>query len=173
MNSLKFLVEENNLIYKSFGARGYWEMFAYKFGTKPLLFLLSKLLPNLKNKCLTLHLQGYQNQVYFRHNTSDTKVLYQIFFERQYSCIDDLKSPQLIVDCGANVGYASLYFLNKYPNAHIIAVEPDWENFKVCERNLAPYRERVSLIRSGIWSHRTGLTVCQGEFGNPVNGQHK
>ena len=161
-----YQLKENSSLYNSFGARGYWEMFAYKFGTKPLFLFLSKLLPKLKSKCLSLHLRNYQNQVYFRHNTSDTKVLYQVFFEQQYACISNLELPKLIVDCGANVGYASLYFLNKYPHTHIIAVEPDLENFKICEKNLEFYQERISLIHSGIWSHSTGLAISKGDFGD-------
>lgn len=70
-----------------------------------------------------------------------------------------------ILDCGANVGYASIYLLNKYPHARLIAVEPDEGNFQFCRKNIAHYADRVTLIRSGIWSHETGLIVCQAGDG--------
>jgi len=89
--------------------------------------------------------------------TSDINVFRLIFGTREYSCLDDVKNPSLILDCGANVGYASAYFLSRFPNAHVIAVEPDPENFKVLERNLAPYAGRVTTVRSAIWPKRTGM----------------
>ena len=56
-----------------------------------------------------------------------------------------------IIDGGANVGMASLYFLNRYPTARVIAVEPDDANLELCRMNLAPYGNRVTLIHGAIW----------------------
>lgn len=38
--------------------------------------------------------------------------------------------PKLIIDGGANVGYASVWFANKFPKAKIFAVESEDENLK-------------------------------------------
>ncbi|KOP26803.1 hypothetical protein AMR41_09050 [Hapalosiphon sp. MRB220] len=114
----------------------------------------------LNKQYIKLKLKGYQHPLFYRYNTSDQGIFYQIFLFDEYSSLNDLQEPKLIIDAGANVGFSSVYFLNKYPNAHVIAVEPDDENFKLCEKNLSFYSERVSLIKSGIWSHQTGLIVC-------------
>ena len=53
--------------------------------------------------------------VYCRAHTSDLGVFRQIFIDREYRCLDDVQEPRLIVDCGANVGYASAYFLARHP----------------------------------------------------------
>jgi FkbM family methyltransferase len=42
-----------------------------------------------------------------------------------------------ILDGGANLGLASLYFLTAYPKAFITAIEPDPECFSLLQRNLA------------------------------------
>ena len=42
-----------------------------------------------------------------------------------------------ILDGGANLGLASLYFLNLFPNASITAIEPDPICFSVLQKNLA------------------------------------
>jgi FkbM family methyltransferase len=129
---------------------------------RTLLSILSKLGFNPKNKYISLYIKGYENPIWARYQSSDIDVLYQIFGEEEYSCLDNLDQPKLILDCGANVGYSSIYLLNKYPTAHVIAVEPDDENFIVCQKNLLPYSERVSLVRSAIWSHEVGLVVSKG-----------
>ncbi len=73
--------------------------------------------------------------------------------------MDGVEKPKLIIDCGAYVGYSSVYFLNKYPESHIIAVEPDKKNFEICQKNLFPYRSRVSLIQAAVWPFKTKLIV--------------
>jgi len=96
-----------------------------------------------------------------RPNTSDLSVFGQIFIEREYSCLDDLSDVELIIDCGANVGYSSAYLLTRFPKSRVICIEPDSSNFKILEKNLAPYKERVKLINSGVWSHKTGLKILE------------
>ena len=141
---------------------GFWGIIIYRRYRrlpKPILAILSKLGLNLENKYISLKAKGCKHPVWARYQSSDLDVFYQIFIEEEYFALNNLQESKLIIDCGANVGYSSIYFLNQYPQAHIIAVEPDEENFKVCQKNFEPYSERVTLIRSAIWSHKTGLVV--------------
>jgi FkbM family methyltransferase len=102
--------------------------------------------------------------LFCRAHTSDLGVFRQIFIDREYRCLDDVDDAQLIVDCGANVGYASAYFLARYPRACLIAVEPDAGNFSVLRSNLARYGQRTTLIQSGVWSAETGLVMSEEKF---------
>jgi FkbM family methyltransferase len=102
--------------------------------------------------------------VFCRAHTSDLGVFRQIFIDREYRCLDDVREPGLIIDCGANVGYASAYFLARYPQARLIAVEPDAGNFAVLRDNLAAYSNRTTLIQSGVWSSETGLVMSEDKF---------
>lgn len=87
----------------------------------------------------------------------------QIYADKEYAPLN-LREPRLIIDCGANVGYAAAYFLDRFPTAHLIAVEPDHGNFQMLERNLARFSGRAELIRGGIWSERGQLvTVTYGK----------
>ena len=103
-------------------------------------------------------------RVFCRARTSDLGVFRQIYIDREYRCLDDVRAPQLVIDCGANVGYASAYFLARYPQAHVIAVEPDAGNFSVLRRNLAGHADRTTLIQSGVWSTQTGLVISEEPF---------
>lgn len=148
--------------YNMLRVTGVWGVITKKPLLKPFFFLLSKFGVDLNKKYLKLNVKGYDNPVFFRYGSSDPRVFTQIFLWEEYSCIKNLENPEIIIDCGANAGYASIYFLNKYPNAHVIAIEPDTENFKICEKNLSWYQGRVSLMNSAVWSHQTGLSLYKG-----------
>ena len=99
-----------------------------------------------------------------RADSSDINVLGQIFVERECGCLDDMIDVRLIVDCGANVGYSSAYFLSQHPSCQVVAIEPDPGNFAVLQRNLADYGSRAKLINAGIWSHTVQLVISQDKY---------
>ena len=113
--------------------------------------------PRERGSVFSVHPRLSMHPLFIRHGTSDLQVFDQIFVECEYRCLDDLTQVELIIDCGANVGYSSAYFLSRFPNSRIVAVEPDPENFEMLSRNLAPYGRRVNLVHAGIWSHATRL----------------
>jgi FkbM family methyltransferase len=115
---------------------------------------------------IRIKVPGYDLRVYARTGTSDCAVLEQIFFEREYKPLENLGDVRAIIDCGANVGYSSLYFLNRYPRARVVAVEPDPDNAAMWQRNLARYGNRAQLIVSGVWSHAGRLALVRGEYGD-------
>jgi FkbM family methyltransferase len=71
--------------------------------------------------------------------------------------LDTVKRARFILDCGANVGYSSAYFLTRFPEATLIAVEPDPNNCAMLEANLSGFVGRYGVVRSAIWSRETGL----------------
>ena len=106
---------------------------------------------------LTLRVKGIAQPIRCRPATSDYYVLRHIFVDRD--CDPPLStSPRLIIDGGANIGYATVFYANKYPNAKIIAVEPDTEN---CERIRSHCAElpNVRLVQGGIWNRHTHLYI--------------
>ena len=105
------------------------------------------------------------NPVFGRTGSSDLSVFDQIFVEREYRCLDQLKSPRLILDCGANVGYSSVYFLSKFPTSFVVAVEPDAENFRILKRNLLPYEGRYKAIQAAVWPFEEILRFDKSSLG--------
>jgi FkbM family methyltransferase len=94
------------------------------------------------------------------------QVFDQIFVCQEYSCLKDLKEPLMVLDLGANVGYSAAYFLSIFPNARVVAVEPDERNLEVCQANLSPYGERAILLHCAVWSKPTTLRLLRGAFGD-------
>jgi FkbM family methyltransferase len=99
-----------------------------------------------------------------RRRSTDINVFNQIFVGREYECLDEMDNVRLVIDCGANVGFSSVYFLSRHPRCEVIAIEPDAGNFEMLQRNLAPYADRVKLIRAGVWSHTTQLVMAENEY---------
>ena len=58
-----------------------------------------------------------------------------IFKGETYPIVDGIPEPETILDIGANVGAATLWFAANYPNAQIHAVEPAKANFDTLTRN--------------------------------------
>jgi FkbM family methyltransferase len=106
--------------------------------------------------------------LYARAQTTDRHVFYQIFVLREYRCLDHVRNPRLIVDCGAYVGYSSAYFAARFPQAQIVAVEPDPGNFALLAKNLEPYGKRCNLIPSGLWSKTCGLVMSDHPPGDEL-----
>jgi len=96
--------------------------------------------------------------------SSDIDVFCQIFLEQEYFALRHLKSVSFILDLGANVGFASAYFLNCFPESRILAVEPDEGNVEMCRTNLEPYGERAQVLHGAVWSHNTRLSLSRGAF---------
>ena len=70
----------------------------------------------------------------------DLFILYEVLAFNAYRIPPPLIAPdkvETIIDCGANIGMASLYFASAYPAARIYGVEADPENFAVLRSNTA------------------------------------
>jgi FkbM family methyltransferase len=113
---------------------------------------------------LNLFLPGIGN-IRVRPNDSDIDAIRQVFICGDY---DFTKVPQgrgilrryeqllaeekipVIVDAGANIGAASLWFAKTFPKAVVMAVEPDPENAELCRLNTS--RLNVIVLEAAIGS---------------------
>jgi FkbM family methyltransferase len=75
-----------------------------------------------------------------------------------------------MIDGGANIGFAALYFLNRYPGLHVVAVEPDPATIDLCRKNLAPYGDRTTILEGALWNYpgRICLQSNHEEFATSV-----
>jgi FkbM family methyltransferase len=92
-----------------------------------------------------------------------------IFIHRTLMFDTNAETPR-ILDCGANVGVASLFFKQRYPRARITAFEADPAISAVCRRNLAANGAAdVDLVTAAVWTAR-GETefVCEGSDSGAV-----
>jgi FkbM family methyltransferase len=93
--------------------------------------------------------------------SSDTSVFKQIFIEQEYQLLYATPNVNCILDLGANTGLSAICFLAHFPHAQVVAVEPDAENYRLCEHNLAAYGARVRAIQGAAWSQSGKLALTR------------
>jgi len=126
------------------------------------LFLYSKIArtkPLFKRK-----LPGVKHPFYIRIGTTDASVLKQVFGERQYDYPLPIL-PGVIVDAGANIGLSAIFFANRYPDALILAIEPEDSNFQLLQRNTAPYPQ-ISALKAALWQKNQQIRLIDPRDGN-------
>jgi FkbM family methyltransferase len=96
--------------------------------------------------------------VTIRPGTSDLRCLRKVFVDGEYWMPFEI-NPRLIVDAGANIGLATLYFSNKFPGAKIIAIEPEQSNYDLLIRNCSGMTN-VTLWRAAVWNSDTSLQIA-------------
>ena len=100
---------------------------------------------------------GMAHPVHLRTRSTDVAVFLEIFTRCQYD-VDLPFSPRFILDAGANVGLASVFFAGRYPDATILAVEPEPDNFELLQRNVAPW-PHVIPVRAALWNKDRWIEV--------------
>ncbi|MDQ6482601.1 FkbM family methyltransferase [Dyadobacter sp. LHD-138] len=116
---------------------------------KGSFFLIGKALKNNK----TINLANIKHSIHLRPGTSDDKVFAQIFVYKEYDINLDFE-PQTIIDGGANIGLSCVYFKNRFPDAKIIAIEPDIENVELLNTNIKNY-DNIYVKHKGLWPTKT------------------
>jgi len=90
-----------------------------------------------------------------RPGTDDVPSVVNNAIREEYGQFADGFAPKVIVDAGAYIGDTTAYFLSRFPEAHVIALEPNVESFPLAQRNLMPYGDRVILLKVALWSEVT------------------
>lgn len=86
-----------------------------------------------------------------RKGTTDLYTFRDVFLQdsMRFTGDGDLR-PSCIVDCGAHIGCASLFFALRYPGARIIAIEPDKKNFEMLSANLGRF-DNILGVNAAVW----------------------
>lgn len=111
----------------------------------------------LIGKVKNVKVPNIKHPIFLRPDSSDIPTFRQIFFFDEYNIEFDEK-PKVIIDGGANVGLFAVKMKSEFPEAKIICIEPDPDNFQVLKRNLSKYNE-VYFENSGLWNKDTKLRV--------------
>lgn len=130
------------------------------------LFVPKKIISKLE-EIYSLLARQYYSRIYkpliIRENTTDYEVFKAVFILNEFKLPIKI-NPKFIIDGGAYTGLSSLYYSSKYPNAQIVAIEPEDSNFEVLRKN-TNNRKNISLIKSGLWSRDAFLKIIDPNLG--------
>lgn len=171
MNTLYRLIAKLPNYVRAFGMlHGVW-----------LLFAIELRISQNKAACKRYQVPGYPSGIHLRQTLSDYSIFWQCLVLRQYDLSLFPQSARLfaeyraqlaeglkplIIDCGGNIGLSALYLAYRFPEAIVVVVEPDEENFAVLKKNVAGLGSRVVPLLGGIWSHSGQLRIVNPESGS-------
>lgn len=95
--------------------------------------------------------------IILRSNTSDIDVFEHIFINEEYKFATNTE-PKVIIDAGANIGLTSIYYSITYPEAQIIAIEPELSNYKLLKENIKSY-PNIFSINKALWHKIAPLKI--------------
>lgn len=139
-------------------------LYCHRLGFWAALKIIFRLFTGKKGKLISLKVPGVIHPVYIRNQVYDQSTFQQIFVNQEYNFEYDDK-PSRIIDAGANIGLAAVYFANRFPSARIICFEPESENFLLLQKNTAPY-SNITAVQAGIWSKSSFLKIHDHGLGN-------
>ena len=117
-----------------------------------------------------VNLPNLRHPVFFRPGTSDVGEIIHSCIRKAYRMYLPEGEVRLIIDAGANIGDTTVWYLNKFPHATVIALEPDADNFRVLEKNCAPYGERAVPIHVALWSNEAEkLTIRSSNVASGIS----
>ena len=109
-------------------------------------------------------LQGPQGAVPFWLFKTDVcfQIANDIFAGVTYPIVPFVSDVTTVVDIGANVGAASIFFAMAYPDAKIYAFEPGSVPVLLLQQNVDLLRQ-VKAFPFGLYSHNKTLSLFQGK----------
>jgi FkbM family methyltransferase len=128
---------------------------------------------------ISIKVRGLSGTLEVAPTDSDLFVLSQIFGWREYAT-DNATAQQLhhvssrwkangisplIIDGGANVGYSALFFAELFPEATIVALEPDPKTFGRLCRNCQGH-PKIKPLQAALWRDTNGVKLQTGEHGS-------
>lgn len=153
--------------------KAYYLSFMYYYSMFGINAVISGIKAKLTNSniLITVKIQDIRFPFYLRCGTSDLATYAQVFIDQEYDFVVD-KCPRIIVDAGANIGLASIYFANKYPESKIIAIEPEASNYEMLKINVAAY-SNIFPINAALWDKNGEVNLVdpgQGKWGFMTKG---
>lgn len=127
--------------------------------------VISAVKSKVKNRPVLMEVfrSDVRHPFHLRVPSSDISTYEQIFLLKEYEC-NALKPPRTIVDAGANIGLASIYFANRFPDSKIIAIEPERSNFELLATNIAPYKN-ITGVHAALWHENKKINLVDPNLG--------
>lgn len=135
----------------------------------PWFFKIQLVIDKQKNELLKFKTRDYTDwvtlsQIYYSENYNIKKLSLSKSILREYNNIVTSSKIPLIIDLGANGGFSVRYFADEYPEARIVAFEPDKSNFILAKLN--NNSEKVDWYNNAIGNIKSIGNLTDPGLGN-------
>jgi FkbM family methyltransferase len=110
------------------------------------------------SEAVQLNLSQLRHPIWVRPGTTDAGGVVHSVVREAYGSFLPRGQVRTIVDAGANIGDTSVWYLNRFPEATVIALEPDIDNYSLLVKNCEPYGPRALALNAALWPTRSQLT---------------
>ena len=109
-----------------------------------------------------------------RPGTADVAVVRDLMIKQPHLPPEgsEPEDARLVWDLGAHIGVAALDYAERWPRAHVVAVELEPHNAAVCRLNLAPFGSRCEVIEAAVWASDGEVQIGDGSDPADTNAFH-
>jgi FkbM family methyltransferase len=108
-----------------------------------------------RGRALAVRLRRPVLRIALRPAGSDLATFDEVIREEVYrKACEAAGAAQQVIDLGANIGLASIYFLTWWDEARVLSVEPHAGNAEILVENLRPWIEsgRCNVVEAAVWN---------------------
>ena len=99
-----------------------------------------------------VYLKNLDHPMRLRPGTEDVRTVLDTVVRQEYGRFQVVQAPRWLIDAGAYIGDTSAYFLSRFQELQVVALEPEPGNFSMAQQNLQPYGDRAVLLNKGLAS---------------------
>jgi FkbM family methyltransferase len=126
-----------------------------------------------KNQGLNIHAKIFGFFIYSTNYYSLIFLIREIFCSEVYFFQTSSKHPT-IIDCGANIGVATIYFKIKFPEARVLAFEPNPYIYQLLEKNIQTNCiKKIELYNLALYDKETDLQFFIPSYLGTLKGSSK
>ncbi len=115
---------------------------------------------------VTLTFKSLRQPFTFRRINSHVDGIVQNVLRGEYDAHPPMSDPKVMIDAGGFIGDLTCHWATRYPQARIITLEPNPENFRFAQLNIDRYAPNALLLNMGLWSCNTRLGIAGEEMGS-------
>lgn len=120
------------------------------------------------NKQFKIHLKNFDHSFIFRSN-GDIGAVMHFVFPNYYLSESESCKIKTIIDLGANIGSETIRFAFNYPDARIISVEAQYQNFQMLKNNIEVNNLTNVVLYNRAVYHEDNVKLNISNFGSGSN----
>ena len=160
-----------NIIELVIGIRKRLDIIFYRpFSKFDISWFQEKLLKHANSGIEYSHLYKNRYKIIFKDPKAFLYSVKELFVEEIYKFKAQDDTPY-IIDCGSYIGTSILFFKTQYPNAKILAFEPDNSNFELLNNNIKNWDLKdIEIQNVAIWINNLGVNfIADGNMASKID----